>query len=69
MGTRTPHSILAHDLLSTEIKILFLKLTIALNLNSNFVRRNTAKRRKTTANEFNEYAGYLKKIVRRLIKY
>ena len=30
---RSPYSILVHDLLAIEIKILFLKLKIALNLN------------------------------------
>ena len=33
MGMRTPRSILVFDALAIAIKILFLKLTIALNLN------------------------------------
>ena len=32
MGMRVPHSILVHDLLAIEIKILFQKVTVALNL-------------------------------------
>ena len=32
MGMRVPHSILVHDLLAIEIKILFQKMTVALNL-------------------------------------
>ena len=31
MGLRCPRSILVHDLLAIEIKILFLRLTTALN--------------------------------------
>ena len=37
MQTRIPHSILVHDLLAIEINILFLKLTIALNVNINAI--------------------------------
>ena len=33
--TRIPHSILVYDLLAVEIKMLFQKLTMALNLNFN----------------------------------
>ena len=35
MRTRIPRSILVHDLLAVEIKIIFLKLTVALNVNFN----------------------------------
>ena len=35
MGMRIPHSVLVNDLLTIEIKILFLKLIAALNLNFN----------------------------------
>ena len=33
MGTKIPHSILVHDSIAIEIKILFLKLAMTLNLN------------------------------------
>ena len=35
MGTGIPRSILVYDLLTIEIEILFLNLTIALDLNFN----------------------------------
>ena len=35
MGMRIPHSIPVYDLLANEIKVLFLTLTVELNLNLN----------------------------------
>ena len=35
MGTRTSRSIMVHDVLGIEIKIIFQKLTLALNLTFN----------------------------------
>ena len=37
LGSRMPHSILVYDLLTIDIKIQFLKLTIALNVNFNVI--------------------------------
>ena len=49
MGTKIPRSILVHDSIAIEIKILFLKLAMTLNLNFiSWIRKRPQGRPKTT---------------------